>query len=225
MVLPLAASALTIPINLRRSAGLSKHPAIGKIIDVASGIIGLSGFGFHLFNIGRAPGGYRLTNIFYKAPLGAPGALVLTGLLGRASHWLNLRRPSSTKGRVLGAITVAGLAGTVAEAGLLHFRGAFHNPAMWLPLAIPPLASASFVQDLVLGQRGRTTEAMLGVTAGLGLMGAAFHAYGIARNMGGWRNWRQNLLAGPPLPAPPSFTGLAIAALGACLLLPRRNRG
>ena len=37
------------------------------------------------------------------------------------------------------------------------------------------------------------------------------HAYGISRNMGGWRNWSQNLLNGPPLPAPPSFTGLALA--------------
>ena len=34
-----------------------------------------------------------------------------------------------------------------------------------------------------------------------------FHAYGVSRNMGGWRNWSQNVLNGPPLPAPPSFTG------------------
>ena len=33
--------------------------------------------------------------------------------------------------------------------------------------------------------------------------------------MGGWRNWRQNVLNGPPLPAPPSFTGLALAGLAA----------
>jgi hypothetical protein len=33
--------------------------------------------------------------------------------------------------------------------------------------------------------------------------------------MGGWRNWSQNLLNGPPLPAPPAFTALAIAGLAA----------
>ena len=33
--------------------------------------------------------------------------------------------------------------------------------------------------------------------------------------MGGWRNWSQNVLNGPPLPAPPSFTGLAMAGLAA----------
>ena len=37
--------------------------------------------------------------------------------------------------------------------------------------------------------------------------------------MGGWRNWRQNLLNGPPLPAPPSFTGLALAGLAALGLM------
>ena len=33
--------------------------------------------------------------------------------------------------------------------------------------------------------------------------------------MGGWRNWSQNMLNGPPLPAPPAFTALAIAGLAA----------
>jgi len=46
-----------------------------------------------------------------------------------------------------------------------------------------------------------------------------FHAFGVSRGMGGWRNWSQNLLNGPPLPAPPSFTGLALAGLAALGLL------
>ena len=37
--------------------------------------------------------------------------------------------------------------------------------------------------------------------------------------MGGWRNWSQNVLNGPPMPAPPSFTGLALAGLAALGLL------
>ena len=59
----------------------------------------------------------------------------------------------------------------------------------------------------------------LRLTAGVGVVGAGFHAFGVARNMGGWRNWRQNVLNGPPIPAPPSFTGLAIAGLAAMGLL------
>jgi hypothetical protein len=56
-------------------------------------------------------------------------------------------------------------------------------------------------------------------TALMGVIGVGFHAIGVARNMGGWRNWTQNLQAGPPLPAPPSFTGLALAGLAALGLL------
>jgi hypothetical protein len=33
--------------------------------------------------------------------------------------------------------------------------------------------------------------------------------------MGGWRNRSQNIFSGPPLPAPPSFTALALAGLAA----------
>jgi hypothetical protein len=47
----------------------------------------------------------------------------------------------------------------------------------------------------------------------------AFHANGIARQMGGWRNWRQNVLSGPPLPAPPSFLALALAGRAALALV------
>jgi hypothetical protein len=46
----------------------------------------------------------------------------------------------------------------------------------------------------------------------------AFHARGVARYHGGWRNWSQNVLSGPPLPAPPSFTALATAGLAALRL-------
>jgi hypothetical protein len=53
----------------------------------------------------------------------------------------------------------------------------------------------------------------------MGAAGVGFHAYGVSRNMGGWRNWSQNILNGPPLPAPPSFSGLALAGLAALGLM------
>ena len=34
-------------------------------------------------------------------------------------------------GRAVAAVTGAGLLGTVGEAGLLHFRGAYHDPFMY----------------------------------------------------------------------------------------------
>jgi hypothetical protein len=51
-----------------------------------------------------------------------------------------------------------------------------------------------------------------------------FHLFGLSRRMGGFRNWSQNLLAGPPLPAPPAFSALALAALAALDLLQERGR-
>ena len=119
------------------------------------------------------------------------------------------------------ALTAVGILGTVAEAGLLHFRGAFHNPAMLLPVTVPPVG-ATLLVAAALGpaeQPRRLTRWWLRVTALLGVAGVGFHAIGVARNMGGWRNWTQNFQAGPPLPAPPAFTGLALAGLTALSLL------
>ncbi len=110
----------------------------------------------------------------------------------------------------------------MGEAGLLHFRGAYHNPAMVLPVTLPPIAAGLMAANSVAPRRPflrKLTGWWLKATAALGLAGVGFHAYGVSRNAGGWRNWRQNLLNGPPIPAPPAFTGLAIAGLAALALL------
>jgi hypothetical protein len=128
-------------------------------------------------------------------------------------------------GRLLAAAVSAGLLGTVGEAGLLHYRGAYHDPFMYLPVTIPPV-TAAFVGAAAVGpNRGKhpLTRFWLRLTAILGFVGSGFHAMGVARNMGGWRNWRQNLLNGPPIPAPPSFTGLALAGLAALAMLEDRS--
>jgi len=70
----------------------------------------------------------------------------------------------------------------------------------------------------------RAARLCLKLTAMLGFAGVGFHAYGVSRNMGGWRNWSQNILNGPPLPAPPSFTGLALAGLATLSLIERDRR-
>lgn len=116
---------------------------------------------------------------------------------------------------------VAGLLGTSAEVALLHFRGAFHNPAMYIPVIVPPVAALSLglATAKPTPQRLRLARRLLGATAVMGLVGAAVHAWGVQRNMGGWRNWQQNLQVAPPLPAPPSFTGVALVGLGAIDLL------
>jgi hypothetical protein len=176
----------------------------------------------------KRPGAMSWQNLFYGAPLGAPMAILLSGLLGLYSE--RLRDTSGSRsarvfglpaGRALAGLTGAGLLGTAAEAGLLHFRGAYHDPFMFLPVTVPPVAAA-LAGEAALGPRGcdrRFSRAWLRLTALLGFAGVGFHAYGVSRNMGGWRNWRQTVLNGPPLPAPPSFTGLALAGLAALGLM------
>jgi len=220
MAVPIATSALSIGMR----AGV---PVLRGAVQATAIAAGTAGLGFHVFNIGKRVGSLSFTNVFYGAPIGAPAALILSGVLGQAAD--ALARDGRTgpldwrSGRVLGAVAAVGIAGTVGEAALLHFRGAFQHPAMWLPVALPPLAAISLARDVAQATPRAVTVALLTATATLGLAGVVFHARGVARQMGGWRNWRQNLLAGPPLPAPPAFTGLAIAGIGALLLMRARR--
>ncbi|CAG9273759.1 conserved hypothetical protein [Burkholderia cepacia] len=91
---------------------------------------------------------------------------------------------------------------------------------MFAPLVVPPIAALATAQ-LALSRRSadlRFCRVWLRATAVLGTVGVAFHARGVARQMGGWGNAAQNVLSGPPLPAPPGFTALAIAGLAATAL-------
>lgn len=248
MLLPLAASAAEIATGGLMLAGGGSRG--GRLLDRHGGrpaariagwgahgtaaAVGLAGFGFHFYNVGRQPGGYRLGNLFYNAPLGAPGALVIAAAFGAGAQALaggigtsGIGTPGGARlrsGRLMGALSALGLLGTAAEAALLHFRGAYHNPAMWAPVILPPVVAASLAADTLAMRPSRRSFALLAATAALGIAGSAFHAYGVSRNMGGWRNWRQNLLVGPPLPAPPSFTGIAVAGIGALLQMQRQLR-
>ena len=122
------------------------RPAISSTRLAAA--TGFAGLGFHAYNIIKRPGRLSWLNLFYAAPIGAPMALALSGLLGRGAERVRDTPPASEAtvlrlpaGRMLAAVTAAGLAGTVGEAGLLHFRGAYHNPAMLLPVTVPPVAA------------------------------------------------------------------------------------
>lgn len=232
MPLPVAGSALSLIADGTIAAGgLSKRAMpLGMSVHAASAAIGSAGLGFHAYNITRQVGGIRWGTLFYQAPIGAPAALILSAALGAVGQALAGGRTSLgpvplLSGRAIAGLCAVGLAGNAAEVALLHFRGAYHNKAMWLPVTITPLAALVMARTALTGRVSWIAPAALGITAALGFVGSGFHAYGISRGMGGWRNWRQNLLAGPPLPAPPSFTGLAIAGLGALLLLRKVRRG
>ncbi len=229
MVLPLATSTLSILASLHGQR--DRSPEAHRARDVAyaaAGLTGVAGTGFHIYNIFKRPGGLCWQNLFYAAPIGAPAALILSGLMGFLAERVRDNEPGTlptvfgvSAGRAVAVATGIGLLGTSGEAGLLHFRGNYHNPFMLLPVTVPPVAAALLGETAVgpAERRRWFTRWWLRFTALLGFAGAGFHAIGVARNMGGWRNWTQNLLNGPPIPAPPAFTGLALAGLAALGLL------
>ena len=229
MFTPLVTSALTLGVSVHGTA--DQRPAAHAVRDATyllAAATGVIGTGFHVYNVSKRPGGFGWQNLFYGAPLGAPMAILLSGLLGYYAERVRNNRAGTTPavfgfpaGRALAVLSAAGLLGTTGEAALLHFRGAYHDPFMFLPVTVPPIA-AGLMAETGFGPKGRNrwfTRLWLRLTVLLGFAGVGFHAFGVHRNMGGWRNWRQNLLNGPPIPAPPSFTGLALASLAALGLL------
>jgi len=187
-----------------------------RIAFATVGITGLIGLGFHAYNILKRPGELDALNLFYGAPAGAPAALTLAGLYGViAGEMLSGRAYVRTRlPRHTADLIAFSLVGTIAEAGFLHFRGAFQDPAMYLPVTIGPAAAVAMAATAVSPRAAPVAGPLLKATALLGIAGPMFHAYGIHRNMGGWHNWSQMILQGPPLPAPPAFLGIAVAGLG-----------
>jgi hypothetical protein len=223
MYTPIVVSALSLLAGLHggRDHEPQRHPCRNSVY-VGAALAGLAGTGFHVYNITKRPGQWSWHNLFYAAPIGAPMALLLSGALGAVAERLRDEPQHEPRlfgmpaGRALALLTSAGLVGTLGEVALLHFRGAFQNPAMYAPIVIPPVAAALLVNTAIAAPRSRWfTRLWLRMTAALGVVGVGFHARGIARNHGGWRNWSQNLFNGPPLPAPPSFSALALAGLAA----------
>lgn len=227
MVTPLLVSSAALLAGAQGAGGRRASPARAGIYGTALAV-GAAGTAFHLYNLLARPGGFGWAKLFWGAPPGAPAALSLAGLLGLGADRCATRRGDPRRaGRMLCAIVGAGMAGASAEAAVLHFRGAYQHPFMWLPVTVPPATA------LLLGAhaaaptpgRRRRAAAWLRLTGVLGMAGAGFHAWGVHRRMGGWSNLRQNLMSGPPLSAPPGFTALALAGLSALALDRRGGEG
>lgn len=231
MFTPLISSVLSLFAGVHGNADRKRrsHP-VRHVIYGTAAAAGLAGTCFHLYNVTKHTGGWSWSNLFYGAPLGAPGSLLLSGGLGAVAERLRDNPDDEPRlfgfraGKVLGLVAGAGLAITAAEAGLLHFRGSFQHKAMFAPVTIPPV-TAVLLTAAALAPPGRRGWAKLWLraTTALGFIGMGFHIRGVARCHGGWRNWSQNVLTGPPIPAPPGFTALALAGLAALRLRQTEN--
>jgi hypothetical protein len=229
MFAPLISSALALLAGAEGTTiGSARARAFRRNAFAMAVAVGALGAAFHVYDVFRRPGRLSWSNLFYGAPLGAPAALSISGVLGLCAERIGAgatRIFGLPAGRALAALSSFSLAGTVAEAALLHFRGAFHNPFMWVPVTLPAVASGLMAKVSVERSSERIhpiTRAWLWLTAIAGFAGVGFHAYGVSRAMGGWRNWSQNVIDGPPLPAPPAFSALSLSALAALSLLEER---
>lgn len=227
MVVPLAVSVCSLYACLQRDRQRAAHGRkMRRAIHRTATGVGIVGTAFHCYNIAKRPGGWCWNNLFYAAPLGAPSALLLSGLLGSMAERL-LEQPGTAPRlfcmpawRSIALLSAAGLLGSSGEATLLHFRGSFQRKAMYAPVLLPPLAAMLLARTAISPTASTRWPARLALrlTALLGVVGSFFHIRGVARYHGGWRNWRQNLYCGPPVPAPPSFTALAITGQTALTL-------
>ncbi len=83
-------------------------------------------------------------------------------------------------------------ASVLADSAMEHYRGSFHNKAMWTPLISSALSLAVSVhghRDKKHGaHRGR--DAVYAAAALTGIVGTAFHLYNITKKPGGlsWQN-------------------------------------
>ena len=187
MFTPLIVSALTLATSIHGTSDM--RPVAHRLRDstyILAAATGLLGTGFHIYNVGRKDGGFSWQNLFYGAPLGAPMAILLSGLVGFCFRLVRL------------------------GVGFCQ-----------LPVTLPPVGAALLASAAAggPGRDHRLTRGWMRLLAAMGFGGVGFHAYGVSRNMGGWRNWSQNILNGPPIPAPPSFAGLALAGLAALGLM------
>jgi hypothetical protein len=121
--------------------------------------------------------------------------------------------------RQLAALTAASTALVVADNFAEHYRGGFHHRAMWAPIILGPVATATAAAAAALPGQHRFHSSLLAASvaqAAAGAVGFALHCRGIAQRPGGGAT--QSLFHawyGPPALAPLQYTGLGLLGVAA----------
>lgn len=123
----------------------------------------------------------------------------------------------------LSGLTAAAAAVTTAEIYFEHYRASFGDKWMWSPIVVtPPVIVAG-----IMGVKSeRWAKTALPITAAIytanGLLGEYFHARGVSRRPGGWRNAAYNVPMGPPIAAPGLMT--VVGGMGLLAAILRREK-
>jgi hypothetical protein len=133
---------------------------------------------------------------------------------------------NARQGRLQRTLSMAAAASALPlafEVYLEHYKGSFGDRWEWAPLACtPPLVVAGVAGAFSERAAKTALPAASGLYALNGLVGTVLHARGVQRKPGGFREPTYNLVMGPPLLAPGSFT--LIGGLGLLAAIMRRER-
>jgi hypothetical protein len=142
--------------------------------------------------------------------------------VGRVTRFV--RNARSGRLQKLLSVTAAASALPLAfEVYLEHYKGSFGDPWEWAPLACTPPLVAAGVAGAFSERAARTAlPAASALYALNGIVGSVLHARGVQRKPGGFREPGYNLVMGPPLLAPGSFT--LVGGLGLLAAIVRRER-
>jgi hypothetical protein len=198
---------------------------IAGSLALASGVVG-AGY-HHWYGITTKPGGYHwlLHHLMHHAPPLAPLALATAGALevlaalgtsGSDHLWgISLRAL---------AVTVVGvtLVGAAMQAALLHYRGAYNNVAMYIPVVVLPVAAGAVFLRAAASDNPTVhfiAALLLWIAFVSGFLGAGMHLRGMDRQMGGLYMGVAAILDAPPAGAPLFVAALSASGLVAMQLL------
>lgn len=110
--------------------------------------------------------------------------------------------------RLLRLLVVSSIPPTWLEILLLHYRGSFQSPYMWIPLVSLLLVLLAGVGSLLADgdeEERAIFRPFAWLMTAVGSAGTFFHLVGVRRQMGGFYNWKYDIMTGPPFPAPPQI--------------------
>jgi hypothetical protein len=125
--------------------------------------------------------------------------------------------------RSLSGLTAVAAAITTTEVYVEHYRASFGNKMMWSPIIVTPPVIVAGVAGVYSKRWAKTA---LPIASGIymlnGLLGEFFHARGVARRPGGFKQASYNIPMGPPILAPGLMS--IVGAMGVLASLLRRER-
>ena len=114
------------------------------------------------------------------------------------------------------------------EIAILHYRGAFQNRFMWVPVLGLPAGMASGVASSLKKDELRSRDLFrpfAWLMTLIGTLGTLFHLRGIARQMGGFYNWKYNIATGPSILAPAQVALFGLLGVVACQTISKNPLG